>query len=124
MSLHGSVEEKLSHLEDVLCEHICFLIDEGDHRALNNLVNHLGTGLNVSNSIYESMWELSELLIDEFGYQKCPSCQWAMEEGERHLECEKEIKERNAPLCIFCQHPVLEGEEHSYCHQQLDIESV
>ncbi len=121
--LHPSVEKKLSHLEGVLGEHICFLIDQGNHKALNNLIDHLGGGLNVSKSVFQSMWELSELLIEEFGYEKCPICEWCYKD-EVHLSCQKDIVERNAPHCMYCRHPVLEDEDHSYCHQQSDVTST
>jgi hypothetical protein len=39
----------------------------------------------VSRGIMDATWEVQDRLIEEFGYDKCPSCEWATENLHEHL---------------------------------------
>ncbi len=54
-------------------------LDDGHDALVYGLSNYWGSrcGLGRILGVYDAAWFIQERLIQEYGYQECPSCYWA-----------------------------------------------
>ena len=61
-------------------------LDRKNHQGFSDLQGPWNTGSDsVSHGVMDATWEVQDRLVSEFGYHKCPSCEWATIQPGDHL---------------------------------------
>lgn len=56
----------------------------GFHKHVLRISNSWGSGIEAEREKYSAAWSATQMLIDD-GYHVCPSCQWATETKDEHV---------------------------------------
>lgn len=88
--------------EERVLDYLNKKLDQGHHEYVHKFSSYWGEKghIKIFGPLYDASWRIQERLINEFGYYRCPSCQWAVD----RLDLDNHFQENS-----FCTNNILAG---------------
>jgi len=93
-------------VRELTIKYLTSQLDRKNLQGFSALQGPWNTGSDsVSLGIMDATWEVQDRLVSEFGYHKCPSCEWATEQPGDHLTadswCSEQLQARSQKFYLL-----------------------